>query len=166
MHVNKQTFPPKTERPICIYCFLRRNSVKFFCSTHFANRITLKECLCFSNNRRSRRSRFHHSQSTSYFKLEFSVYSRPGGEAFLSILHVLWFLKHWFFVIFVIFVVHMKDFTVISAVHRSQSFGSRVFSHAPMRPSITPMACSRLWRLLRFHGRRTSGIRLDPPHGR
>ena len=45
---------------------------------------------CLSNNRRSRRSRLHHSQSTSCFIIESSVYRRPGGEAFWCVLCVLW----------------------------------------------------------------------------
>ena len=83
--------------------FYNETITKSFLSTPFVNRMTLKEHLCFSNNRRSRRSRLHHSQSTSCFFIESLEFRRPGGEAFecfecfecfvvnLCILCFLWF---------------------------------------------------------------------------
>ena len=54
------------------------------------------------HNRRSRRSRLHHPQSTSCFIIESSGCRRPGGEAFQCIQCILWFEISCSFVPFVV----------------------------------------------------------------
>jgi len=100
------------------------------------------------HNRRSRRSRLHHPQSTSCFIIESSGCRRPGGEAFQCIQCILWFEISCSFVpfvvteniwlwptatsgLFVLFVVH-KNMVVHFKTNRKIS----LLAFSMMRPSV------------------------------